>query len=94
MFGAEVMANAFDTLGIHPALGSFFTPEDGIAGRDFVVVLSYGYWQQRFGQNPDVIGQTIRIDGISRRIIGVMPRRSAVPLCGHPVCNASGVQRR
>ena len=73
VFGAEVMANAFDALGIHPALGSFFTPEEGIAGRDFVVVLSYGYWQQRFGQNPNVIGQTVRIDGISRRIIGVMP---------------------
>ena len=73
VFGAEVMANAFDTLGIHPALGSFFTRNEEIAGRDLVVVLSYGYWQQRFGQNPNVIGQTIRIDGISRRIIGVMP---------------------
>jgi predicted permease len=73
VFGAEVMANAFDTLGIHPALGSFFTRDDEIAGRDLVVVLSYGYWQQRFGQNPNVIGQTIRIDGVSRRIIGVMP---------------------
>jgi predicted permease len=73
VFGAEVMANAFDTLGIHPAIGSFFTPKDAMSGRDFVVVLSYGYWQQRFGKNPDVVGQTIRVDGISRRIIGVMP---------------------
>jgi predicted permease len=73
VFGAEVMANAFDTLGIHPAVGNFFSPNDAIAGRDFVVVLSYGYWQQRFGKNPDVIGQTIRVDGISRRILGVMP---------------------
>src|SRR5271154_673939 len=73
VFGAEVMANAFDTLGIHPALGSFFTRQDEMAGRDSVVVLSYGYWQQRFGQSPDAIGQTIRIDGISRRSIGVMP---------------------
>ncbi len=73
VFGAEVMANAFDTLGIHPAVGSFFTPNEAVAGRDFVAVLSYGYWQQRFGKNPDVIGQTIRVDGISRRIIGVMP---------------------
>jgi predicted permease len=73
VFGAEVMANAFDTLGIHPAVGSFFTPDEAFAGRDLVVVLSYGYWQQRLGQNPDVIGQTIRVDGISRRIIGVMP---------------------
>jgi predicted permease len=73
VYGAEVMANAFDTLGIHPALGSFFTRDEEIAGRDLVVVISYGYWQQRYGQDPDVIGQTVRIDGISRRIIGVMP---------------------
>src|SRR5271154_2965220 len=73
VFGTEVMTNAFDTLGVHPALGNFFAHEEGVAGRDAVVVLSYGYWQQRFGQNPNVIGQTIRIDGISRRIVGVMP---------------------
>ena len=73
VFGAEVMANAFDTLGIHPALGSFFSRQEEVSGRDLVAVLSYGYWQQRFGQSPDAIGQTIRIDGISRRIVGVMP---------------------
>ena len=50
--GAEVMANAFDTLGIHPEVGSFFTPNDAMAGRDFVVVLSYGYWQQRLEKIP------------------------------------------
>jgi len=73
VFGAQLMTNAFDILGIHPALGSFFNSEDGVAGRDFVVVLSYGFWQDRFGRDPQVIGQTVRIDGISRRIIGVMP---------------------
>jgi predicted permease len=72
-FSAAVMSNALDTLGIHPALGTFFTPNDSIAGRDLAVVLSYGYWQQRFGESPGVIGQTIRIDGVPRRIIGVMP---------------------
>src|ERR1700757_2018594 len=45
VFGAAVMTNAFDTLGIHPAVGSFFTRDEGITGRDSVVVLSYGYWQ-------------------------------------------------
>ncbi len=73
VFGTRVMANALDTLGIHPVLGSFFTRQEEIAGRDLVAVLSYGYWQQRFGRDPDVIGQTIRIDGVSRRIVGVMP---------------------
>jgi len=73
VFGSPVMVNAFDTLGIHPAQGSFFSPENAIAGRDLVVVLSYGYWQQRFAGDPRVIGQTIRIDGVSRKIIGVLP---------------------
>jgi predicted permease len=73
VFGATVMANAFDTLGIHPLVGSFFTRDQEQTGRDLVVVLSYGYWQQRFGQDANVIGQTIRIDGVSRRVIGVMP---------------------
>jgi len=73
VFGAEVMTNAFDTLGIHPAAGRFFAAEDAVLGRDREVVLSYGYWRQHFAGNPDVIGQTIRIDGISRQIIGVMP---------------------
>jgi predicted permease len=73
VFGAEVMVNAFDTLGIHPVQGRFFAHEDETSGRDAVVVLNNGYWKQRFASNPDAIGQTLRIDGISRRIIGVMP---------------------
>ncbi len=73
VFGAEVMANAFDTLNIHPAAGRFFTPSDAITGHDPVVVLSYGYWQQQYAASPAAIGQTIRIDGISRRIAGIMP---------------------
>ncbi|HEX3986050.1 MAG TPA: ABC transporter permease [Acidobacteriaceae bacterium] len=73
VFGAEVMTNALDALGVHPAVGSFFTPDEAQAGHDPVVVLSYGYWQQHFAGNSDVVGHTLRIDGISRRVIGVMP---------------------
>jgi predicted permease len=73
VFGTGVTVNTFDTLGLHPAVGRFFLPDEATAGRDLVVVLSYGYWRQHFGGNPDVVGQSVRIDGISRRIIGVMP---------------------
>ncbi|MBV8632645.1 MAG: ABC transporter permease, partial [Silvibacterium sp.] len=71
--GTAVTVNIFDTLGIHPALGALFTPENAVDGQDRVVVLTYGYWRQRFAGNPGVIGETVRIDGVSRRIIGVMP---------------------
>ncbi|HVT96625.1 MAG TPA: ABC transporter permease [Acidobacteriaceae bacterium] len=73
VFGAEVMVNAFDLLQVHPVLGRFFTAEDARGGHDPVVVLSYGYWRQHFGGSPGVLSTTIRIDGISRRVIGVMP---------------------
>jgi predicted permease len=73
VFGARVTWNAFDTLGIHPAVGNFFSTEDAVAGQDNDVVLNYGYWRQHFGGAADVLGRTIPIDGVSRRIIGVMP---------------------
>jgi predicted permease len=73
VFGVEVTANSLDTLGIHPAAGRFFTADDAIAGHEPVVVLGYGYWREHYGSSPAAIGQTVRIDGVSRRIEGVMP---------------------
>lgn len=73
MFGAKVMVNALSTLDVPPALGRFFSPEDAMSAHDPVVVVSYGYWQQHFAGKPDAIGQRIRIDGVPRRVIGVMP---------------------
>ena len=73
VFGTPVTVNAFATLGIRPALGDFFTPEDAIAGQDHDVVLSYSYWRERYGASPTVLGRTLKIDGVSRRILGVMP---------------------
>lgn len=73
VFGSAVTVNMFSTLGIQPSIGEFFVPDDAIAGQDNKVVLSYGYWQQRYGGAASVIGQQVKIDGRPRRIIGVMP---------------------
>ncbi len=73
VFGAKVTVNAFETLGVHPALGSFFSAQDAVAGQDNDIILTYGYWRQRFGGAPDAIGRMLRVDGVSRRIIGVLP---------------------
>ncbi|MGH9615783.1 MAG: ABC transporter permease [Acidobacteriaceae bacterium] len=72
-FGSMVTVNTFKTLGIRPTLGSFFSEGDAIAGQDLDVVLSYGYWREHFGGNPTVLGQRVRIDGVWRTILGVMP---------------------
>ena len=73
VFGSAVTVNAFDVLGVRPALGRFFSAQDEVAGEDHEVVLSYGYWRQHFGGDASVVGRQIRIDGVSRRVVGVMP---------------------
>ena len=71
----SVMASAdlFKTFQVQPFLGRAFTPEECEQGRNQVVVLSYGFWQNRFGGSRDVIGRTLRVDGEPVTIIGVMP---------------------
>ena len=69
---ASVSPNLFGVLGVGPALGRTFLPDEGAAHPD-VAVLSYGLWRQRFGGDPDVIGQLIHLGGIARTVVGVMP---------------------
>jgi len=70
--GAFVSANFFHLMGVGPALGRVFTPEEE-AQRERVVVLSYGLWRRRFGGSQDAIGKAIQIDGMDSQIVGVMP---------------------
>jgi predicted permease len=72
-FGSTVSVNLFETLGVPPAAGSFFSPEQEQMGEDRVIVLSYGYWQQHFGADRSVIGHSLQVDGVDRQIIGVAP---------------------
>jgi predicted permease len=62
-------------LGIPPMLGRTFTKQEDSPGAPDTVILSYGYWQRKFGSDAGVIGKTILVDGKSRQIIGVMPKR-------------------
>jgi putative ABC transport system permease protein len=71
---ARVGADFFALLGVAPALGRAFLPEEDRPGSDGVVVLSDGLWRRRFGADPAVVGRDVRIDGVPRRVIGVMPR--------------------
>ena len=71
----SIMASAefFDTFRVQPLLGRGFTAEETQPGRNQVIVLSHAFWQQRFGGNRNVINRTLRVDGESVTIIGVMP---------------------
>jgi putative ABC transport system permease protein len=79
-----VSAEYFSTLGVAPALGRVFLPEEDAPGRNNVVMLSYGLWQRRYGADPNLVGKTIQVGGSSVTVAGVMPHgfRSGFPFNG------------
>jgi putative ABC transport system permease protein len=70
---AGVKSTFFDVLGVQPALGRSFAPEDDQPGPSTVVILSEGLWKRRFGADRDVIGKTITINTLPVTVVGVMP---------------------
>jgi len=63
----------FRTLGVHAQLGRHFSADEGEPGGPSVVMISHGYWQRQFGGAPDIVGQSITVNGAPQTIIGVMP---------------------
>ena len=61
-------------LGVQPLLGRLFRREDDLPGAPQTVLLTYGYWQRKFGRNTAAVGQTLVVDGKARQIIGVLPK--------------------
>jgi putative ABC transport system permease protein len=66
--------NFFAVLGTRPLVGRTFTTDRDLRKVEREVVLSHGLWQRRFGGNPDVVGQSIVLDGAVHTIVGVMPQ--------------------
>jgi predicted permease len=62
------------TVGVPPMLGRLFTRKDDSPGSPETVILTWGYWQRRFGGDPSIIDRRLIIDGVGREVIGVMPR--------------------
>ena len=69
---ALVSKGFFDVLGASPLHGRVFAPEEYEAGKDKVVILSYGLWQRRFGSDPKVIGTKLTLDEEPMTVVGVM----------------------
>jgi len=69
----RVTPSLFPLLGVQPLIGRNFSEEEMNLGNEAVVILSYGFWQERFGGDPGVLGQDLRINGRPYAIVGVLP---------------------
>src|SRR5579871_83998 len=75
IWGYEASGNYFDVLGVHAILGRAFTPDDDRKESPRpVIVLSYAAWQSRFGADPNVVGQKLKLNNLDYTVLGVMPR--------------------
>lgn len=71
--GAKVTSTLLDTLGVHPALGRNFAPDEDEPGRDGEVILTDSFWRSQFRADPSVIGKTMTLNGKAFQIVGVLP---------------------
>jgi predicted permease len=75
-----ITANGFHVLGQKPMLGRDFAPADEMPGAPPVAILTYGFWERRFGKDPAILGQTLSIQGAPpTTVIGVMPEGFSFP---------------
>jgi predicted permease len=79
----SVSGNFFDLCGIRPSLGRFFLPEeDRVPGDHPVVVVSHAFWRDRLAANPEVVGQSLAINGVALTVVGVAPEAFTGVLAG------------
>jgi predicted permease len=77
--GQRVSATFFPTLGILPAAGRNFTPDEDLPNGPAVCILSDELWQTRFGARPQIVGSTITLNGQSWQVVGILPPRLSPP---------------
>jgi putative ABC transport system permease protein len=79
--GAQVSANYFSTLGVRPALGRAFAPEEDRVASP-VVVIGDGFWKRHFAGDPRVLGSTVALNGTAFKVVGVAPAGFTGPNTG------------
>ncbi len=76
---AHVEQSFLPTLGVEPILGRNFTTDEDRPNADATMILTYAFWKNRYGGDPNVIGKTISLDGKTARITGVLPANFEMP---------------
>jgi putative ABC transport system permease protein len=78
--GAYVTEDFFKMIGVSPIMGRDFTADDNKPGAEKVTILSHDIWQRDFNGDPNIVGQSVRLNGKAATIIGVMPPKFKFPI--------------
>lgn len=82
--GEFVSSNYFSTLGVRPAVGSGFAPDDERSGAQRAAIISHALWNRSFGAQPSVLQRTINLNGRTFSVVGVAPKSFQGMLRGLP----------
>ncbi|MEO6401739.1 MAG: ABC transporter permease, partial [Vicinamibacteria bacterium] len=77
--GAAITTDFAKVVKVNPAMGRFFNPDEFAPGKDDVVIISRGMWQQRFAADPNILGRSLFVSGRPRSVVGVMPDAFTFP---------------
>jgi len=77
--GVRASANLLDLLGVRPAIGRTFAPEEDEPGRGSPVILTEEFWRTRFNADPGLVGRTISLDGAPHLVVGILPASFQLP---------------
>src|SRR6266481_7461022 len=72
-------SNLLPMLGVHPARGRLFVPDEDSPGRPATALLTDGMWARRYGRNPQAIGKSITINGLPYEVAGILPASFSLP---------------
>jgi putative ABC transport system permease protein len=70
--GFDVTGNFFSLIGVQPKMGRTFLPEEEQPGKDHEIILSYGLWERRYASDANILNKTVKVDGKSFTVVGVM----------------------
>jgi putative ABC transport system permease protein len=76
----HVPANFFETIGVQPAMGRAFLPEEEEVGKDQAILLGHALWEQRYASDPNILGKNVKVGGKSYTVVGVMKKGFDYPM--------------